>query len=302
MTAPMIAAGLDLGGTKIETQVFDSDWQVAAKRRVDTPATYDALIRAIADQIAWADAQAEAPLPVGIGAAGLIHPVTGNALTANLPASGKPLPNDIRTAANRPVTYLNDCRAMALSEAVFGAGRGHHTVMALILGTGVGGGVVREGKLHHGPTATGGEFGHCAAPAHLVLSHGLPVFDCGCGAKGCIETYISGNGLQRLSQHLTGQTITPHEVADARSTDAQKVWDIWIALCGDLLRTLILTNDPDVIVLGGGLSKIDGLIDALSAATQTAQFAGFTIAPLALAEGGDASGARGAAYAAWQAQ
>ncbi|MGL4321840.1 MAG: ROK family protein, partial [Paracoccaceae bacterium] len=109
----MIAAGIDLGGTKIETQLFDAGWQRVGSRRVPTPATYEALVQAIADEIRWARTQA-GNVPTGICAPGLINPATGHALTANLPASGRPLPADIAKAAGQTVTYLNDCRAQAL--------------------------------------------------------------------------------------------------------------------------------------------------------------------------------------------
>ena len=136
----MIAAGIDLGGTKIEAQLFDAGWQRVTARRIATPADYPTLVGAVADQIAWAEAQGGAGIAVGIAAAGLVNPATGLALTANLPASGKPFPADIAAAAGRPVTYVNDCRAQALSEARFGAGRGFATVLGLNLGTGLAGG------------------------------------------------------------------------------------------------------------------------------------------------------------------
>ena len=111
----MIAAGIDLGGTKIEAQVFDSAWNRVASNRVATPTTYSDLVAAMVGQIHWADQAAGFALPIGIAAAGLINPVTGLALTANLPATGHPFPADIAAAAGRPVTYVNDCRAQALS-------------------------------------------------------------------------------------------------------------------------------------------------------------------------------------------
>ena len=137
----MTAVGIDLGGTKIATQIFGGHWNVVDQQRVKTPKSYDDLVTAIAQQVAWADAKTGDRSPVGIGAAGLVNPQTGLALTANLPATGLPLPADINAAVGRHVEYVNDCRALALSEAVFGAGRDHHTVMSLILGTGVGGAI-----------------------------------------------------------------------------------------------------------------------------------------------------------------
>lgn len=298
----MIAAGIDLGGTKIEVQVFDADWQVAARHRVDTPKTYDALVTALSDQVKWAEAQSRANLPVGIGAAGLVNPKTGLALTANLCADGKPLPDDINAAAGRHITYVNDCRALALSEAVFGVGKGHRCVMSLILGTGVGGGICFDGKLLPGPSHTGGEFGHISAPAHLVHRHGLDVVRCGCGRMGCVETYVAGPGLSRIAKSVTGRALTPPEIVAGRGADADlaKTWLIWCEITADALRTLTLIVDPDIIVIGGGLSQIPNVADDLNAAAVEARLGDFDMPPVVIAEGGDSSGARGAAYAALQ--
>ncbi len=297
----MTAIGIDLGGTKIETQVFDDDWAKVARQRCETPATYDALVHAVTSQIGWGIAQAGADVPVGIGAAGLVTPDTGIALTANLAATGHPFPADIEKAAGRAITYVNDCRALALSEAVFGQGKDHKTVMALILGTGVGGGISVDKSLLQGATHTGGEFGHTSAPAHLVARYDLPIHTCGCGREGCIETYIAGPGLSGLAKHLTGQSVCPPQIAAQRKNAMAPVWQAWCDLTADLLHTLTLTVDPDLIVLGGGLSQIDGLIEDLTAAAQAAQLSGFRTPRLCLAQGGDTSGARGAAFAAWQA-
>lgn len=296
----MSAVGIDIGGTKIETRVFGPDWAETGRQRCATPRDYDGLVAAVADQVAWAQEAAGAPCPVGVGAAGLVNQKTGLALTANLVASGKPFPADIAARAGRPIVYVNDCRALALSEAVFGVGKGHGTVMSLNLGTGVAGGLVVRGTLLEGPTSTGGEYGHMPAPAHLISGFGLPIFDCGCGRKGCIETYISGRGLVRLARHLTGREVTTHDIADARHGEMAPVWSTWCALTAELIVQLTLTDDPDLIVLGGGLSRIDGVVADLTRAADAAQIGDFGIPKLVLAEGGDASGARGAAYAAWQ--
>jgi len=296
----MTAVGIDLGGTKIETQVFDANWNVVARQRQQTPDDYAGLVDAMAAQIAWAEAEAGGAVPVGIGAAGLVNPVDGTALTANLPATGRPFPANIELATDRAVTYVNDCRALALSEAVFGQGKGHRTVLALILGTGVGGGICVDGRILEGPTLTGGEFGHASAPAHLVADYDLPILQCGCGRRGCIETYIAGPGLVRLAKHFTGEDLSTPEIAAERTGRTEQAWQAWCALTADLLHSLTLTVDPDVIVLGGGLTQIAGVADDLQAAAKAAQLSGFGIPPLVLAEGGDTSGARGAAYAAWQ--
>lgn len=296
----MIAAGIDLGGTKMEAQLFASDWSLVDKRRVPTPKTYDDLVGALAELIGWTTSVSGREIPVGIGAAGLINPATGLALTANLCASNQPFPADIARAAGRPVTYINDCRALALSEAVFGAGKGYRTVMSLILGTGVGGGTAIAGAIQNGPSMTGGEFGHTSASAAIVAQAGLPIVTCGCGRDGCIETFIAGPGLSRIAKTLTGQDVTPPEIAALRHSTMAQVWSVWCDLTADLLRNLTLTADPDMIVLGGGLSQIEGVCDDLSAALRRAQIGDYNIPLIALAQGGDSSGARGAALAAWQ--
>jgi N-acetylglucosamine kinase len=285
----------------MEAQVFDDAWSVAVRRRLDTPKDYADLVTELADLIRWADAQTSGTVPVGIGAAGLVNPKTGLALTANLVATGQLFPADIACTIGRPVTYMNDCRALALSEAIFGQGKGRRTVMALILGTGVGGGIAVDGAILQGPTHTGGEFGHTSAPAHLVAKHDLPIWRCGCGRMGCIETYIAGPGLVRLAKHILGTDLTTVEIAARRNIDTGPVWQVWCDFSADLLHSLTLTADPDLIVLGGGLTHIDRLVEDLSAAARRAQIGDFAVPEIVLAQGGETSGARGAAYAAWQA-
>ncbi|WP_439154071.1 ROK family protein [Yoonia sp.] len=300
----LAALGIDLGGTKIAARIFDDRWQIQHGSRVATPARYGDLIVALKDLVQWADAKAGAALPVGIGSAGLINPADGLALAANLAISGHAFPADIIHAIGRRVTYLNDSRALTLSEAVLGAGQGARTVLGLILGTGVGGGVAIEGRLLDGAGHVGGEFGHVSASAALVAQHGLPLVQCGCGRTGCVETLISGAGLSRIGAVTMGQLLDAPALIARRSADpgAQAAWDIWCALTADLIRSLILTVDPDCIVLGGGLSQIPGIVADLQAAMAVAQFSGFPVPPVHLAQGGDTSGARGAAYAAVMAQ
>ena len=290
----MIAAGIDLGGTKIEAQVFDSGWNRVETNRIPTPATYDDLVQAMVAQIRWADSKTQG-LPIGIAAAGLIHPTTGLALTANLPATGRPFPADIARAAGRPVTYINDCRAQTLSEATFGAAKGLRTALSLNLGTGLAGGIVIDGHLLHGPSGLGGEFGHFALSAAVVTQHNLPILRCGCGRMGCTETLIAGPGLSRIHHHLTGQNLPPEQIVQDR---ASNTWAVWCQLTAELIHTLCLTVDPDCIVLAGGLSRAQGLIPDLTAALTRAQLPGYAAPLLRLAEGGDTTGARGAAYAA----
>jgi len=297
----MIAAGIDLGGTKIEAQIFDSGWNRVDSRRIATPKAYDALVAAMVDQIAWVTARAGA-VPVGVSAAGLINPVTGLALTANLPAMGKPFPADIAAAAGRAISYVNDCRAQVLSEAMFGAARGFVTELGLNLGTGLAGGFVVNGRLLASPSGTGGEFGHFPLSAGPMIRHGLPLLTCGCGRVGCTETLIAGPGLARIVALKTGRQMVPQDIVAARKSDPDmaKCWAIWLELLVELMITLTLTLDPACVVLAGGLSRADGLLDELAAGLQRAQLAGYAIPVIRLAEGGDATGARGAAYAAFE--
>jgi predicted NBD/HSP70 family sugar kinase len=164
----MIAAGIDAGGTKIEVQLFDDDWQVIGSNRIPTPKDYNQLVVAVVEQVYWADRQAGKAIPVGLGFPGLIDRNTGLALTANLPATGKLLPRDINKICGRDITFLNDCRALALSKAVFGFGQGHKTVLSFILGTGIGRGITVHGTLWLGPNDIAGEFGHLPLPAQMV--------------------------------------------------------------------------------------------------------------------------------------
>lgn len=295
MSAAPVFAGIDLGGTKIEAQVFDGTWARVARMRWDTPRDYDALVAAMAGAVGWCAAQGAGA--VGVAAAGLVNPGTGAALTANLPATGRPFPADVAAAAGRPVAWINDCRALALSEATFGAAKGADPAVGLILGTGLAGGVVTGGRLMPSPAAVGGEFGHFPLSAGPMAAHGLPVLACGCGRRGCTETYLSAPGLARIAAHVTGRALAPEEVVAGRAHDAglARAWEIWLDLATDLLVTLCFTLDPEVIVLGGGLSRAPGLVDDLTARLAGATLAGFPIPAIRLAEGGDASGARGAA-------
>lgn len=298
----MIVVGIDIGGTKIEVQSFDADWSIMRKRRVATPQNYDSFIAAIVDQVRWAMDGTSSPVPIGISSAGYSNPTTGTFLAANLPASGKPFLNDATTALGKAVTLINDARAFTQSEAVFGAAVNDRVVAGVILGTGVGGGIVIEKQLRQGSHAVGGEIGHSAAPANIVSAFGLPMVQCRCGRLGCIETLASGPGLERLCHAMTGRLLKPAGIAERRYTedDVAGVWRVWCALVSELLLSISLCIEPDVFVLGGGLSQIPGISDDLSNALTAAHFASGAGAKIRLAEGGDASGARGAAYAAWR--
>lgn len=295
-----VCGGIDLGGTKIEATLFDGDLTPLASRRVATPRdSYADLLDALGTEVAWLQSEAQhVDLPVGVGIPGLIDPVTGHSVTANLPANGKPLGADLKARSGGTIRLANDCKCFALSEAVGGAGDGHHTVFGLILGTGLGGGVVVDGRLMPGPNALAGEIGHAALPAPLVAQYGLPLLPCGCGRQGCFETYLSGAGMERLSDTLTGQRRTAPQIVAAtlqNDADAQRVFEVWLQIAGELLHSLQLHIDPDCIVLGGGLSKIDGLDRKLSRALAASALPGLRAPDIRKPKFGDSSGTRGAA-------
>lgn len=292
--------GIDLGGTKIESQLFAPGWRRMDRRRRDTPGDYAGLVAALAEEVAWLRAQGAAA--VGLALPGLTDPATGFAITANLPATGLPLRADVMAAAGGALTLVNDARAFALSEAALGAGAGLSPVLGVILGTGFAGGVAAGGRLIAGAGGFGGEFGHVAVAAHVLAQAGLPLWRCGCGRPGCAEAYVAGPGLTRIAQALTGRALTPRDIAAARGHDAAaaRIWQTWCAIAAEALLAPVLTVDPAVIVLGGGLSQVPGVADDLAAALRAAQIPGLTVPPVRIAAGGDSSGARGAALAAWQ--
>jgi N-acetylglucosamine kinase len=318
----IVAGGIDLGGTKIEASIFDAHWQPVNTRRIATPQhDYQAMIDALVDQITWLEAQSAGSdhsdhsdhsdrvgaLPIGVGTPGIINSTTGLATTANLPSNGKSLFRDVTDAAGRPLVFANDCDMLTLSEAVLGAGRDFQSVFGLILGTGTGGGFARDGHLTSTLNGASGEIGHMSVPFDLAMEFDLPLLACGCGRRGCYETLVSGVGLQRIHALLGGRAeMSPPEIAAAAQTNGRAIGDgyaqqslsIWYSLLADLIHGLQVTFDMDCVVLGGGLSNMNGLIDGICAALPRRLMTGAQAPVLRLAEYGDSSGTRGAALAA----
>jgi len=299
----MIAAGIDLGGTKTEVHIFDDGWKSIQHRRVATGDTYQALCQNMDELLAWLRLTAGSTLPIGIGAAGIVNPQSGAVLAANLPGDHPTLPADLAAMWGRPVVYLNDSAAFALSEARFGEGRFCDRLMVITLGTGVSGAFVADQVVQSGFTGTGGEIGHIAAPAHLVGKLNLPLVRCGCGQIGCIETLISGAGLQRIAKGITGRDLSPEEVVSGKADQQElsQVWKAWCMLVADLARTVIRTTDPERVLFGGGLAQVPGMADDVTVELQEVQFEGFPIPEIRQVTGSAESTARGAAFAAWQA-
>ncbi|SHJ23950.1 ROK family protein [Wenxinia saemankumensis] len=292
--------GIDLGGTKIEARLFRGDAaETITLHRIPTPQdSFESLLQAVIAQIGWLEAQAGGPVPVGLSVPGLIDPATGISFASNVPTTGRALGPELAEALGRDFAIVNDCMAFALSEATGGAGDGAASVMGLILGTGVGGGICQGGALPHRHAGLAVEVGHLGISARALARHGLPVWPCGCGQQGCMERYVSGTGLANLAEWTLGERAEAPELLRRDDDGAREVLDIWADLAGDALYAIQVMLDPDVIVLGGGLSNMPG-VKARLAASLAGQRLGSARAPdIRVARHGDSSGARGAALVA----
>jgi predicted NBD/HSP70 family sugar kinase len=299
---PGLVGAIDLGGSKIEACLFDSDLERVASLRVGTPRdNYRELLDAIVGQVQWLDGQAGRPVPIGIGIPGVIDPRTGNSNTANLPATGRALSADLSSRLGRAILVENDCKCLALSEANGGAGAPFKTVFGLVLGTGVGGGVCINGALVKGQNGLPGEVGHIGIPATLIAAHDLPLVKCGCGWSGCYETLLSGPGMSRLAHYVAGRIADPAEIirlAGMGDSQMRRVVAIWQEIACELIATIQLTIDADCVVIGGGLSRTEGLAGRLKQAFGLRAMQSVQPPEFRIARFGDASGVRGAAMLA----
>ena len=288
--------GLDLGGTKIEAVVMQADGVIAWRHRVPTPAEdYQAIVRSIADLVGRAEAETQPGLCVGIGMPGSLSPKTGLVRNSNTQSlNGKPLKQDLETLLNRDVRLANDANCFALSEAIDGAGQGAQSVFGVILGTGCGGGLVMNGHLQEGANGIGGEWGH--NPLASPHADEVPGPPCYCGRTGCNEVWISGSGFARDHEAVTGERLSGEEIM-ASDTDAARA--SFERLCDRLARALgavINLVDPQVIVLGGGLSNIDALYQRVPTLWSEYIFSDVIETRLVKNTHGDAGGVRGAAW------
>ncbi|MDE2436098.1 MAG: ROK family protein [Sphingomonadales bacterium] len=294
--------GADIGGTKIEAVVFDDALNAIDRRRIATPATdYDAFLDAVAELVEWGDGLAGSPARVGIGFPGLVD--SGErSLSANIPcATGRPVKADIAQRLGRTVALCNDTHCFALSEARDGAGRGHSRVFGAILGTGAAGGLVVDGRLERGAHGIAGEYGHQPLSASIQQRFNLPVWTCGCGLEGCSEAYVGGPGLLALARQFGLDAASTHDVVAAwRAADpiGQRTYQCFLEILAVSLANMVKLLDPDVIVMGGGLSLIDEIVVDLPGAIERNLFSGFSAPPVVAALHGDASGVRGAAILA----
>ena len=289
--------GVDLGGTKIEAVAFAVDGAERFRRRVASPrGDYDGTVAAIAQLVVDAEAACGEQGTVGIGMPGTISPATGVVKNANSTwLNGKPLHTDLERALGRPVRLANDANCFALSEATDGAAAGAAVVFGVILGTGTGGGVVIGGRTLTGANAIGGEWGHNGLP--WPDAGEWPGPPCYCGLRGCIETFLSGSGLQ--SAYAGSGTLTAEQIAEAAAGGepaAQAAIELYSVRLAKSLATVINLLDPDVIVLGGGLSNIESLYQQVPQFWRDWVFSDRVDTQLVRAKYGDASGVRGAAW------
>ena len=278
--------GVDLGGTKIEALALDRSGREVFRKRVPTPrGDYAGTISAVAALV-----REIGEGTVGIGIPGAESKATGLIKNANSTwLIGKPLRRDLEKALGREVRIENDANCFALSEAVDGAGKGAAVVFGVILGTGVGGGIVVDGKVIRGANAIAGEWGHNPLPAPSAAD--LPHPDCYCGRKGCIETYLSGPGLSRDHERVTGERLAPEQVVLREET--MRRYEDRLARG---LASVINVLDPDVIVLGGGMSNVARLYTEVPRLWKRHVFSDQVTTRLAPPVHGDSSGVRGAAW------
>ncbi|MDP1569181.1 MAG: ROK family protein [Vicinamibacterales bacterium] len=291
--------GIDLGGTKIEAVALDEAGRVLVQRRVPSPrGDYAQTIEAIAAIVAEVEREAGGTGTVGVGMPGVVSPVTGLVKNANSTwLIGRAFDVDLAARLGRPVRVTNDANAFALSEAVDGAAAGAEVVFGVILGTGVGGGLVVGGRVITGANAIAGEWGHNPLPWPEDGERPGPA--CYCGRAGCIETWLSGPGLARDFAAHGGAALSAFEIggaAEAGDPRARAALDRYAARLARALAHVINLIDPDVIVLGGGVSNLASLPDAVTARWAPWVFSDEVRTRLVRAAHGDASGVRGAAW------
>jgi fructokinase len=291
----MARIGVDLGGSKIELIALDDRGGEALRRRVPTPqGDYTGTLRAVVELVRSVERDLGVKATIGVGIPGALSRFTGRVKNANSTCLiGRPLQEDLESALGCEVRLANDANCFALSEAVDGAGRGAAVVFGVILGTGVGGGIVVDRHVLTGPNAIAGEWGHNPLP--LPQAADLPLPPCYCGRSGCIETYLSGPGLTRDS----GTGLQPPEIV-ARAAAGEVRCEAALARYEErLARSLagvINILDPDVIVLGGGISNVDRLYAHVPQLWARHVFSDSVTTRLVRHAHGDSSGVRGAAW------
>jgi fructokinase len=293
VTIPLLRFGIDLGGTKTEGAILNADGRVLFRERVSTdPSSHDAVLSGIERVYRrMCDDGGDAPHTLGIGTPGAISVRTGLLKNSNTTClNGMPLARDLSARLGRDFAIENDANCFALAEALHGAGRGHRVVFGVIMGTGCGGGLVIDGQVHRGLQSIAGEWGHMT-----IDPAGPP---CYCGGRGCVETYISGSGLERRHADTGGAPLSAEEiVAGWRAGEAlcTAAMDEFFVRFGRATANLIAVLDPDVVVLGGGLSNIDELYTRGVAEVARCVFSDSLETPIVRNALGDSAGVIGAA-------
>jgi len=293
--------GVDLGGTKTEVAVLDADHRFLLRERLPTPQhAYTDIIATIATLVGLAKQRYQLPAhhPVGIGMPGCIDPATHKVRGANTQVlNGQVFQNDLQSALGCPVFIENDANCLALSEGVDGASSGSRVAFAAILGTGCGAGITLGTNTWTGRNALAGEWGHNPLP--WLTPQELETPACWCGQQGCIETWVSGPALAADHLRHTQQAMTPEQIVQSMlqgDTAATHTWQRYVDRLARSLAHIVNTLDPDVIVLGGGMSRIDALYANLATRINQYTFTRPITTPIRAAVHGDSSGVRGAAW------
>ncbi|WP_158823567.1 fructokinase [Granulicella sp. S156] len=294
--------GIDLGGTKIEAIALDAKGQELRRIRVATPrGDYDATIATIAGLVRDMEQATKRVGSVGVGIPGTVIASTGLVKNANSTwINGRPFEHDLSLALDREVRCANDANCFAVSEATDGAARGVRIVFGVIVGTGCGGGVAIDGRVHAGRNGIAGEWGHMPLP--WAQGDEVPGPQCYCGRTGCLETWISGTGFEQDFARSSGRELRGKEIlaaAEAGDAVALAAFERLEDRMARGLAMVIDVLDPDVIVLGGGLSNIESLYAGVSQRLRDYPFGGGVDTPIVQAIHGDSSGVRGAAWL-WQ--
>jgi len=291
--------GIDLGGTKTEIIALNNQGQTLARERVPTPRdNYPAIIQTLVDLVHRIEHRLGIQGTVGVATPGALSPATGLIKNSNSTCLiGQPLDKDLTAALRRPVKFSNDANCFALSEAVDGAAAGAAIVFGVIIGTGTGGGIAINQQVLTGTNGIAGEWGHNPLP--WPQTDELPGPSCYCGKQGCIETFLSGPGIAHDYKTATGQSLTPPEIvaqASAGEPAAQATLSRYSNRLARGLASIINVLDPDVIVLGGGMSNISHLYTQVPNLWGRYVFSDRVDTLLKPAKHGDSSGVRGAAW------
>lgn len=290
--------GIDLGGTKIEGIAIEGTRELFRLRVAAPRGDYAATIGEVCGLVSTIESRLGRKGSVGIGIPGAISATTGLVKNANSTwLIGKPLDRDLERALGRPVRLSNDANCFALSEATDGAGHGAHVVFGVIIGTGTGGGIAVNGKVVEGRNRIAGEWGHNPLP--WAGDNERPGSPCYCGRMGCIETFISGPALSASYAAFSQEWVDASEIAgraEAGERFARKALEVYEERLARALASIINVLDPDVIVLGGGLSNIGRLYANVPVLWLPFVFSDSADTPLVRARHGDSSGVRGAAW------